>query len=565
MAGSADFIQRAVHALEAGRFAPWIRRALAVAAIAGLALFYFIHEFRGLATSQAMDQAQIGRELARGHGFSTKFARPLAIGQLQANGRNVTQRIWSDTYNAPLPALVDAIALVLVKSHWKMTPRDILYVGDRAIAFVAILLFLGSVAVLFFTARLLFDQRVALLGCGLVLICDMMWQYALSGLPQMLMLLLFNATVYVLVRGVRAQNAGELTRIWLAAAGVGFGLLALSHALTLWIFFAALIFAVFFFRPVGRGSPWLVRNEIVFGNPGGLALYAAIDGVNHTEAAHMRHATIDFGDASPGAVRNKLVANALSQGGRLVEYLGWSVVAPIFLVALLHRFRRRETAILRWMLLAMWSGAALGMSIYGIREELGVAANQLHLLFMPLMTCYGLAYLLVQWNRLEIGRQFARAGFLVLLFVLCAFPMMSTMVLSGAKPQIRWRPYAPPYIAVLNDWMKPEEITASDMPWAIAWYADRRSIWLPETVKAMTDLSDYNVLGAPLNGLYLTPVSGSENTLSDILKGEYKDWAAVILRSIDVQKFPLKWATLLGFENECIFFSDHDRQRAAAK
>ena len=59
--------------------------------------------------------------------------------------------------------------------------------------------------------------------------------------------------------------------------------------------------------------------------------------------------------------------------------------------------------------------------------------------------------------------------------------------------------------------------------------------------------------------------SGSGNTLRDILKGEYKDWAPVILRSIDLQKFPLKWATLLGLENECVFFSDHNRQRISAQ
>jgi hypothetical protein len=112
--------------------------------------------------------------------------------------------------------------------------------------------------------------------------------------------------------------------------------------------------------------------------------------------------------------------------------------------------------------------------------------------------------------------------------------------------------------------MKPEEITASDMPWAIAWYADRRSIWLPDTVRAFTEFHDYGVFGAPVNGLYLTPISGSQNKLGDILKGEYKDWAAVILRSVDLQRFPLKWATLLGLENECVFFSDHDRQRIAA-
>jgi hypothetical protein len=86
-------------------------------------------------------------------------------------------------------------------------------------------------------------------------------------------------------------------------------------------------------------------------------------------------------------------------------------------------------------------------------------------------------------------------------------------------------------------------------------------VWLPENVRAMTDLNDYRTLGKPVNALYLTPVSGSQLVLNEILKGEYKEWAAVILRSIDTQKFALPWATLLGLENDCVFFSDHNRER----
>src|SRR5437870_7636865 len=134
MPGPAEFIQRAVHIFETGSPAIWIRRALIFFAIIDLSWFYLVNEFRGLATSQAMDQAQIGREIARGHGWRTNFARPRAIGQLLAHGKDVPQRIWYDTYNAPLPPLVNAFALFPIKSHLIMTPEDILYPGDRAIA-----------------------------------------------------------------------------------------------------------------------------------------------------------------------------------------------------------------------------------------------------------------------------------------------------------------------------------------------------------------------------------------------------------------------------------------------
>ena len=573
MPGSAEGIQRLVHALEAGGAAVWVRRTFVVVVVIALTLFYFIHEFSGLATSQAMDQAQIGRNIARGEGWHTNLIRPRAIGQLQHKGKVVDQKIWTDTYNAPLPPLVNAIALFPIKSHWKMIPRDITYIGDKAIVLVQILFFLGSIVVLFFIARRLFDQRVALLSCTLVLICDTIWQYSLTGLPQMLLLFLFCLTTYFLLRAVQAQYGGGPVGIWLALAGLGFGLLALTHALTIWIFVGAFVYCAFFFRPRGYAAvivllgflilyaPWLARNFIVSGNPGGVAIYSVLDGISQSEAGWMRHVGLDMEGIGPGHFRDRITSEFIRQFGRLFEYFGWSVVAPLFFVSLLHRFKRPETAAMRWLILSMWVGAVMGMSIYGMREEQNFTANQLHLIFIPIMTCYGFAFLLVLWNRLEIDLGLARIGFLVLLFLLCGWPMIYTFTLAKKKSPIRWPPYIPPYIAVLNDWMGPDEITASDMPWAVAWYADRPAIWLPESVTAMSDLNDYRILGKPINGLYITPVSGSQNTLADILKGEYKGWAVVILRSIDVQKFPLPWVTLLGLENECMFFSDHDRTK----
>lgn len=563
-----------VHSFETGAPMGWIRRGLIVAAIAGVSLFYLAHEFRGLATSQAMDQAQIGREIARGHGWQTQFARPRSIGQMLSHGKDVRQKIWSDTYNAPLPPLVNAIALLPIKKYWKMTAQNIIYIGDRAIAAMAVCLFLASVVVFFFVTRRLFDQPLAYMACGLVLLCDAFWQYSLSGLPQMLLLFLLNCTVYAIVRAVEAHYEGGRVGIWLAIVGLGFGLLALTHALTIWIFAGAMVFCIFFFKPRGWAAlvvlavftviylPWLVRNFALTGNPGGAAVYSILDGVKHTEMNWMRRIGPGLEGAGPAAFRDKISGNFFSQSGRIFEYFGWNIVAIMFFPGLLYAFKRPATNAVRWMILAMWLGGFLGMMIYGIQEEQGFAANQLHLLFVPVMTCCGLAYLLVQWNRTEINLRLARIGFILLLFLLTASPMMFRIPgFKQAAPTIRWPPYVPPYIAVLNDWMKPDEVIASDMPWAIAWYADRRAVLVPETVKAMSDISDYRILNGPIHGLYMTPISGSGNQLGDILKGEYKEWGPVISRTVNLETFPLKWGILLGLENECIFLSDRNRQQ----
>ncbi|HEY6071548.1 MAG TPA: glycosyltransferase family 39 protein [Chthoniobacterales bacterium] len=577
MPGSEEFIQTAVHALEAGGIAVWVKRGAVALGIIGIIVLHF-YQFRGLYTSVGMDQGQIGRAIASGEGWSTKLARPLAVGQLQANGKNAATAIWSDTYHAPLPPFVDAIALLPVKAWWKMTPSTLIYAGDKAIATMSILLFIASLVVLFFITRRLFDRRLALMVCGLILLCEAMWKYSLSGLPQMLLLFLLNITVYLLVRAVEAEHREESAVKWLIAAGAGFGLLMLAHALTFWIFLGALICVAFFFRPRGWSAlimlaafvvvylPWVIRTWAVSGSPGGVAIYSIFNGVAHSEWGWMRRLNFDSSFAVLGAFRDKFTTGMISQSAHLFEYFGLSVVALVFFVSFLHAFKKTETAAIRWIILAMWGGAVVGMCLYGLNEEQGVSANQLHLIFVPLMTCYGLAYLLVQWNRLALNIPFARGGFITLLYLLCAMPMVfSTPWLSPPRPRVEWPPYMPPVISVLNNWMSPDEITASDMPWAIAWYADRRSLWLPDTLKTMTDLSDYQTLGGPVNGLYLTPISGTDAKLRDIVKGEYKDWATVIQRNQVLEKFPLKWNTVsLGLENECIFLSDHDREHKTA-
>ena len=117
----------------------------------------------------------------------------------------------------------------------------------------------------------------------------------------------------------------------------------------------------------------------------------------------------------------------------------------------------------------------------------------------------------------------------------------------------------PPYIAILGQWTRENEIIASDMPWAVAWYADRKSLWLPMSVHDFIDLNDYNQLKGQIVGLYLTPITGNRPFISEVMKGEYKEWAPFIMRNVNTKEFPLKAITALPIDGECIYYSDRDR------
>ena len=454
-----------------------------------------------------------------------------------------------------------------------MSTKLLVYAYDRMIAFTQVVFFLLSALVNYFTARRLFDDRLAVFSVGLILLCEKFWDYAMSGLPQMLMLLIFSGAVYTMVRAIEARVAGRKPLRWLVGAAALFGLLALTHGITIWLFVGALIFSVVYFRPRGRDAaimagvfllfygPWMIRNAHVCGNPVGLGWYSGLYQIRGTESQIMRSLEMPLQGVTPTVFRNKLQGQILFQMDGIYDFLGKSLLAPFFFVALLHLFKRPETSVFRWCIISMWLWGVFGMAVFGMPDTTPTKANDLHILFMPLMTFYGLALVLMMWTRLDINIRLVRQAFIFFLFLISSLPFLNQFLIFFGPPAmpVSWPPYVPPWIAVLAKWTREDEIITSDMPWAVAWYADRKSLWLPMTIHDWEDLNDYNQLKGRVVGLYLTPVTGNRSFISEIMKGEYKEWAPFITRNVNLKDFPLKAVTGLPIEGECIYYSDRDR------
>ena len=576
-----DTAQSIVHSVEQGKASRVIRVAVIGVGIVTVALIFLLARFRGFYHAEAMDQAQLSRQIANGRGFTTKFIRPLALWQLEKHTGakvNLAKQEMPDTFNQPLPALLNVIPIRL--SGNAMTFGAFVYVPaeERWLATFAMLLFLGAVVVQFFLVRRLFDQRLAFLVAGLMVICDLFWQFSLSGLPQMLMLLIFSGALYTVARAIEDNQAGALAVRWFAAAGGLFGLLALCHGLAFWPFLGLLIFAGIYFRPRGLSvsvmlvaflvvvTPWLIRNYNVSGHIFGTAYYWIYDGVKGTASVIFRAAPPELNEVTPLWWRPKLQASLLAQAGSLFGLLGSSVVAPLYFVALLHPFKRRETAHLRWAVLAMWMLTMFGMALFAVQPGSStvepVASNQLHVLFTPIMIAFGLAFILMQASRLNFSTvPLLHAAFLTGLFILSGLPLLLSLLPSSVPP-LRYPPYFPPLAAQLKVWVAEGEILVSDQPWAVAWYADRKALWLPAKMSDLVAMNDYTSLGIPVAGVFLSPVTGHSRLFADVLKGEYKDWVQVILRSPG-PTFPFKEAVPLPPDGEFIFFSDRKRWEVA--
>lgn len=561
-------LQELVHQIEIGSLKTVILRAVFFAAVAGLASLYLVVNFRGLDSETAMDQAQIGRQIAAGAGYSTLYIRPMAIWQLLENSEQLPSGHFPDTYNFPLNPAVNAVVLRPVKRWWPMEPTDFVYVGDRVIAAAGVAFFCAAVFVTFFLVRRLFDSRIAWLTATVVFLTDMMWRFSVSGLPQMLMLFLFSLALLLLHHAITARLEERTGRMLLLLSGTAvlLGLMTLAQPLAAWIFFGFLVAVFAWFRPRSVSgllvffifaavvSPWLVRNQLVAGTPLGLGIYSILDGTRGSELSFMSNLQPDT--SAFGAMRGKLRAGLTGQFQYLFTYLGYSAVACAFFFSLLHAFRRKETALFRWALLFLWLPAVLGMALFTPYGD--VSANQLHVLFLPLFAAYGVAFLLVLWNRLDLRFPPARTAYVSLIIAVSAFPL-AVNLLTTPPTRMNWPPYIPPLINQVSRWMDPGEIICSDMPWATAWYGGRPSLLLPATIKQFVLMHDYKYLGGPINGMYLTPVSGNRPFLSQIAKGEYREWAQFIMRTADLTRFPLQYFTPLPVDNECVFYSNRDR------
>lgn len=562
-------IQGIVHSVEQGKAAHLPRLFLFLLATVALALAYLLIQFRGLSTPAGIDQAQIARELSRGNGFSTKDIRPVEAQLLEKSFGRVPSGNVPDLYHAPLNPALNAGALYLVSTllHLKMDHSDPVYRADRCIAAVSVLFLLLAVFVNFLVAQLLFDRKVALLTTGLVLIADQFWQFSLSGLPQMLLLFLVSGCLWCLANAVISQKQGQKSFRWLLLLGILQGGLALTHPITLWVCGANWVFNFIYFRPripalvaplfcLALFSTWIVRDLKVSKTPFGIAPIALLDGIGHTETGWMRQDGLDRAEITIQEFGERVVTNFKDQLSSIYGLLGGLSVAPFFIVALLHQFKRSEANAFKWLLLLMLLGAFTGSVLTGTNGQI-LSPNQILILMGPSIATYGFAVVLVLVNRLNLGLSLSRYTAYTVFFLITGLPSLLGFMPSRAP--IQFPPYAPALMNQIGAWTKLNEIVSSDMPWAIAWYSDRKSLLLPRDRKRFYEYHDFQSLGDPIVGLYLTPLTLDTKLSSDILLGEYKDWATILLSLPQgLNDFPLQSRTGLA-DNRCLLLMDRDR------
>jgi hypothetical protein len=270
----------------------------------------------------------------------------------------------------------------------------------------------------------------------------------------------------------------------------------------------------------------------------------------------------------------KIVRTTILQGTDILPFLGSIFAAPLFFLALLHPFKRIPIANFRWCILLMWVFAAIGMSIFGVSAD-GTHPNQIHILFAPIMTAYGLALLSILWSRLEIVNTIpllANAHH-VLIVLLSAAPLVLGSInmarfglTRGDKGFPHWPPYYPAGMNIYfnqQKMVKQDQVMFSDQPWAVAWYCDRMAIWLPKKVKGFDEMETVATnLKTPVVGILITPSSHGSKSIAEINR-QFGDFTSLIIDGRGYLSTMPQGVTLFDKDPKLTAISNKYRYRAS--
>jgi 4-amino-4-deoxy-L-arabinose transferase-like glycosyltransferase len=472
-----------------------------------LYLVFMVHNLDAITDIDALDYAQIARNLAQGKGFSTDFIKPLTLTRITTLDQH------PDLIYPPLHTLVTSVFIRALGAN------------KRAIALACGVPFLLTLLVTYLLGLRLFDKRVAVLGTALFGLYLGTLRYSISGLEVCLLGLWVTGLFLVLY-----LLAGEHKRVpWLAASsGALLGLIYLTKEIWMVLLVPALLYLFFTVERRQRwlalglalGAfalvilPWCIRVAHLTGNPFFTWRWYETEMETMTNPGNTLYRSyrpdvqspLTFMIYHPAEVYDKLHDGAMTLYGVLATLSG-PFALGFFVVAILVPLGNAAFERLRYLLYAAYVllfGALCWVMpsprmMYPLGPIIGLIAAAL---FFRVLT---------PLSRRYAPQQQARA----LNWGLALFVLLQAMPLLGNLSQ-RSRPGAETSATRVEALCKQvadatgEGVIVADVPWYTAWYGQRTSIWLP---RSWDDLERLQMDVGQIQYLLLTPtVANWEST-----------------------------------------------------
>jgi hypothetical protein len=572
-------IQTLLYSIEVGKARALIYLIPLLATLIVIGAVYDFKVYRGLNDAQSMDNAQLARQIAQGSGFTTKFIRPYAATQLHDYVAKKTgdlfpadrfpagtPRILPDTYNAPgYPYLLAGwFRLIHLPFDQAQAQAELfkhkLYPEDIPIPWLNQIFIILTALFIFALGRTLFDNRVAWIALLAFLASDMIWQYSITALSTSLLMFLITALLFVSVKIFCVAEDHFVSDepfwpVWVWAIALGFFLvlacLTRLHLLVLLIplltFLALIPRTNFLLLPavaipvISLVALWFWHTYQICGNPAGSNLPQLLYGTNgYTGNQIFCQTTIP----SYEQVLKNIGKKELDGFSWHFEHF-WSLLGAnplIFLCAAcaLHRFKRGRANAFFWLIVGSAFCIVAANNFGTSHPETIDPWNTLVVLF-PGMLVIGAAFFFILLDRLDLQLWMLNNLIIIIMLVLTAMPLAVSLS-SSSNSYYNYPPYHPLAIGQISQLVHEDEWETSDMPWATAWYGNRASLWLPDSIKDFYHLyDDY----CPTGLLLLTPVT-LDAPMTNLFSGEYRDWFPMFPGANLPPKFPLTSHTNLS-------------------
>lgn len=579
-------LQEWIHHFEVGAGARILRITAAVLGFCALACLYDVLDWQSFSSEEAMETAQLARNIADGKGFVTQSVRPLALSLLRQHSAagaaaDIFHQATPDVTTPPVYPYLLAAAMKVLPMRYNEA-QEWSYQPEHWIAAFNQVIFVLALVILYRVARRLFDNRVGWLSVVLFGGTNLLWRFTVSGLSTCWVMLVFLALVWCLMRveefGREGKGVSAAALEYAILAGVVLAIGGLSRYSFAWLAIPSLIFVAAVAQAartrlcLGLAAgfiilmlPWVVRNEVLTGMPFGTATMSVFEGTgpfpddilerSFNPEAGMRR-------ISPRELVNKVLAKGHQIWHDELPRLGGNWIDAFFFAGLLIPFQAQSRARMRWFLLGALAVFCLAQATgetHIAGESPDVNTENLLVLVFPLVTVYGAAMFFIlldqwEWATPDI-RALATGAFVALL---CA-PLLIALLLG--RPVERISPYSPLQIRRVARLYSPEELLVSDIPSGVAWYGNRTCAWLP-----LDDDRDYYFLNSlkPVKAVYLTQRTSDERLLSQMLL-DPKSWGyffyQCVAKGVVPDNFPLTNAPSRGLLPYQILLSDSARWR----
>jgi 4-amino-4-deoxy-L-arabinose transferase-like glycosyltransferase len=603
-------LQDLVHKIETAGSSRYLRYALGVLAVVLVLVAYDLRAYRNMAAPEAMDAAQLARNISQGKGFTTDFVRPFSMFLVkrvnERPGVPDPSRIKTahpDIANPPVYPLILAgymkvapfkYSIANAKAFWINGGR-IRYQPDFLIALFNQLLFMGLIVAVFFWARRLFDNAVAWTSALLLFGTELLWRFSASGLSTMLLLLIFMGLIWCLTLLESEAREPKRGPVWLlifaGAAGLAVGVACLTRYSMGWLIIPVVVFLILFSGPRRISvsltvlavfflviSPWMVRNYRLSGVPFGIATYSVLESSPiFSDTKLERSLNPDFSKiARLTPFWAKFTVNIKSILQNDILRLGGGWISAFFLVGLLVGFRSPALRRLRYF--AMFSLVtfvfvqAVGQTQLS-QETPEVNSENLLVVLTPMVLVFGVALFFLLLDQIATPVILIRYVVIGLFCVLLCLPLAFS-IFSKANP-VAYPPYYPPQIQEIANMMTERELIMSDIPWAVAWYGDRQSVWLtlnavrdprdPHSQENFLTINDYQ---KQINALYLTAETIDSKFLTQWVEAGEQNWGSFIVDTLLRKEVPLTFPLHqmpVGYAPRAIFICDWVRWRKSER